>query len=125
MRIETKESITMAGRAASDAKVYTMQTGNQTCAFSVVSGTKESPAFRNFKVWKNSPFFQIATSILKGDSVFVCGEKPKDKTYTDKNGEVKQDNNCTVEWLEVMGKASAAPANYANYDESTEDELPF
>ena len=115
MQFATKDgNVIMAGNATKNADVR-MVGENQSTAmttFSLAVGKRkdESTIFVDFVAFRKAADY--ASSIMKGDTVFVVG-RVQERTYTNKDGEEKTSKNVLCDYINIMRSDSIAVSNHS------------
>lgn len=109
MYLKTKSGITIAsGRLPRDAE-YKLAGAKNTplCKFGVAAHETRDDSGEKHTTWCNCTAWrdlaEAASRLRKGDTVFVAGMTTS-RTYTAGNGEQRQAEECTIDFLAVMPK---------------------
>lgn len=125
------------GYVPRDAETRVTSGGKGVCSFSIKAGDREvnggkEAIWQRCTVWEGSPFYNIASSIRKGDTVAVDGIVHHGSYSKNEGGEqiVVSTEDLWCDWLEVKrpGEAKApgrASGTTDGFTEVEEDELPF
>lgn len=109
MYLKTKSGITIAsGRLPRDAE-YKLAGAKNTplCKFGVAAHETRDEAGEKHTAWCNCVAWrdlaEAASRLRKGDTVLVAGMTTS-RSYTAANGEQRQSEECTIDFLTVMPK---------------------